>query len=1090
MKSKFYLLLLLLFAFTTSIAQRTVTGHVTKDSSTESLQGVTVSVKGSKTSTSTNTQGNFTITVPNNNAVLVFTSVGFARKEVNVGSNSNLEVAIAETASTLSDVVVIGYQTIQRKNLSSSVSSIGAKDLKDIPINSAAEMLNGRLAGVTATTSEGSPDATVRIRVRGGISITQNNDPLYIVDGVQVENALAVIAPQDIQSIDVLKDASATAIYGARGANGVLVITTKSGKPGKTIITYNGNVGVRTLAKELPVMSPYNYVLYQYERTRASSTDSAGFAKNFGTTWDTLNNYRNVEPIDWQKKVMGNTGVTTTHNLSASGGSKKLTYNFGYTFNNEKPIVVNSSYTRHIVSLKGDYKITPKIKLAAGGRYTNQQVVGSGVSSDVSTSYARLRNAVKYRPFFADSLTIDEADPLVVNPGNGVALVNPIALANAEYRKKSTEAYNLNANLSVTLIKNLTFRSTFGFDKTNFVDRLFYDSVTSFSVNQGSGKPIARLDSIYSTVYNNSNVLTYSVKDFKKSHSFDILAGEETYDSRSDSRSGQFRDFPRFTPHDVAFTQNLAIGNKWTGFPVYNKYRYTNLSFFGRINYSFKDRYLLSLNARYDGASKFAEPKRWGFFPGGSIAWRVKKEKFMENVDFISDLKFRYGYGKIGNNRIADYLYLTSFNYGTAFYALNNILVNAYTENSLANPNLQWESLVNRNYGIDISLFKNRLNVSVDIYNNTSDKLLLDAKIAPTYGFTSQLQNVGATSNKGFEIQMSGNILRSAKGLNWNASFNISHNVNRVTALAKGQTEFAGGPAWGISGQPNDYLVRIGSPVGSMYGWITDGFYKVEDFDYNTTTTQYTLKAGIADMKVAGSNVVPGAIRFQDISGPNGKPDGIVDDFDKTIIGNPTPKFSGGLNQQFTYKNWDASIFLNFSYGNDIYNANKIEFTSAYNVTSNFLDIMSDRWKTVDANGKVIESFQTVGGKVYAYGAAPSVLASANADAKIWMPAGLTNFGSGGGNFSYYPHSWAIENGSFLRVNNITIGYTLPVKSVVKMGISKLRFYATGNNLAVFTKYTGYDPEVSVSRNGLTPGLDYSAFPKSRMFLFGVNATF
>jgi hypothetical protein len=319
----------------------------------------------------------------------------------------------------------------------------------------------------------------------------------------------------------------------------------------------------------------------------------------------------------------------------------------------------------------------------------------------------------------------------------------------------------------------------------------------------------------------------------------------------------------------------------------------------------------------------------------------------------------------------------------------------------------------------------------------------------------------------------------------------VSHNVNTVTALSKGQTEFAGGPAWGISGQPNDYLVRIGSPVGSMYGWVTDGFYKVEDFDYNTTTTQYTLKTGVAEMRVAGSNVVPGAIRFKDISGPNGKPDGIVDDFDKTIIGNPTPKFSGGLNQQFTYKNWDASIFVNFSYGNDIYNANKIEFTSAYNVTSNFLNIMSDRWKTVDANGKVIESFQTIGGsKVYAFGAAPAVLSAANANAQIWMPAGLTNFGSGAGNFSYYPHSWAIENGSFLRINNVTIGYTLPVKSVAKMGISKLRFYVTGNNLGVFTKYSGYDPEVSVSRSGLTPGLDYSAFPKSRMFLFGVNATF
>ncbi|MGE5521200.1 MAG: SusC/RagA family TonB-linked outer membrane protein, partial [Candidatus Dadabacteria bacterium] len=533
----------------------------------------------------------------------------------------------------------------------------------------------------------------------------------------------------------------------------------------------------------------------------------------------------------------------------------------------------------------------------------------------------------------------------------------------------------------------------------------------------------------------------------------------------------------------------------WPAYPQYNKYRYTNLSFFSRVNYAFADKYLLSLNVRHDGASKFAEDRRWGTFPGGSIAWRAKKEKFLQNVDFINDLKFRVGYGKIGNNRIADYLYLTTFNYGNTYYALNNQIVSAYTQNALANQSLQWESLVNRNYGMDLSLFRGRLDLSLDIYNNTSDKLLLNAKIAPTYGFTSQLQNVGATSNKGVELQMNGIIMRKPHGLNWSANFNISHNKNTVEALALGQTEFPAGPAWGISGQPNDYLVRIGSPVGSMYGWINDGFYKVEDFNYDAVTTKYTLKTGVAEMKVPSSNVVPGAIRFKDISGPNGTPDGIINDFDKTIIGNPTPKFSGGLNQQFNYKNWDASVFVNFSYGNDVYNANKIEFTSAYNVTSNLLDVMTNRWKTVDASGNVIETFKLESGKVYAYGAAPEALAKANANATIWMPGGFNSnggaaFGSGGGNFSYYPHSWAIEDGSFLRLNNVTIGYSLPVGSLTKYHVSKLRLYVTGNNLAILTNYTGYDPEVSVSNNGLTPGLDYSAYPKSRLYLFGVQATF
>jgi TonB-linked SusC/RagA family outer membrane protein len=1079
------LLFLSLLAFS---QERQIKGRVTDDAGTP-IVGASVQVQGDKKGTVTDKNGDFTLSITGTgNVTLVITATNHKTFTISTDGSAPVLAKLEKDVVVLEDVVVTGYQTIKRKDLTASVSSIGAKDLKDNTFTSAAEALNGRLAGVTATTSEGSPDAAIRVRVRGGISITQNNDPLYVVDGVQIENALNVIAPGDIQSIDVLKDAAATAIYGARGANGVFVITTKTGKPGRTIVTYDGFVGVRELANKLKVMSPYDYVIYQWERTRPNSTDSTNFAKSFGTTWDTLNVYKDMPPIDWQEEIMGNTGITTKQNIGVSGGSKKITYNFGYTYNNEKPIVVNSNFNRHIVNARGDYKITNKIKIGAGARYTYQDVVGAGISSETSTSYARLRNAVKYRPFFADTLALDDPDPLVVNPGNGVALVNPIALSNAEYRRKITSAYNLNANLSYDITKHLNFRSTFGYDKNDFTDQQFFDSITSFSTNSGGGKPIVRADSLYRKIINNSNVFTYSVKDYKGKHDFDVLLGEETYESTTDSRSGQFQNFPKFTSHDDAFN-NTGLGTVYAGFPIYVKTKYTSLSFFGRINYAFLDRYLLSLNVRYDGASKFAEPKRWGTFPGGSIAWRVSREKFMENVSFISDLKLRFGYGRIGNNRIDDYLYLTTFNYGTSFYGLNNQTVNAYTENSLANPDLQWESLVNRNYGIDMSLFKNRLNMSFDVYNNTSDKLLLRSKIAPTYGFTDQLQNVGATSNKGVELQLNAVIMRKPNnGFTWNANFNISHNKNTVEALSKGQTEFAGGPAWGISGQPNDYLVRIGSPVGSMYGWVTDGYYKTTDFDYDITTTRYTLKSGVPEMKVVGSNAVPGALRFKDISGPSGKPDGVIDDFDRTIIGNPTPKFSGGLSQQFTYKKWDASVFVNFSYGNDIYNANKIEFTSAYNVTNNLLDDMSDRWRTVDANGKVIESFQLVGGKIYAFGAAPDVLAQANANAKIWMPSGLTNFGSGTGGFSYFPHSWAIEDGSFIRLNNITIGYTLKPKA--KIGITKLRMYLSGNNLAVITNYSGYDPEVSVKSSGLTPGLDYSAYPKSRTFIFGVQATF
>ncbi len=1057
--------------------QRTVSGQVTRENSTEALPGVTVSVKGAKTSTATNNTGNFTITVPGNDAVLVFTSVGYTRKEVTVGSNTNLEVTLAEDASTLNDVVVIGYQSVLRKNLLASVSSVGAKDLKDIPINSAAEVLNGRLAGVTAITSEGSPDAQIIIRVRGGMSITGDNSPLFIIDGVQVENGLNTISPQDIQSIDVLKDAAATAIYGARGANGVIVITTKSGKPGKLVVSYNGYVGVKNLPKTLKVLSPYDYVFYQSERYRGSSTDSTTFAKNFGTTWDTLANYMNVTPLNWQDEVFGRTGITTTHNISASGGNNKITYNFGYTFNDDKAIVINSNYKRHLLNLKADYKITKNLKVGISTRYTHQDVYGAGVSSDQGSSYNRLRNAVKYRPYLSPGQDIMALDPIVdPNVGNGLFLVNPLLLANAEYQKKTTDAYNVTANASYNITKNLTFRSIFGYDQNDFINRVYSDSVTPLSIRAGGQKPIAELDTINTKTLTNSNVLTYSVKGFKGKHDFDFLVGEETYDLRTETRNDLFQNYPNFTSYTDAFKQT-GLGVPSASYPKFRQTRYTSLSFFSRVNYSFLDRYLFSFNIRADAASKFISGKQWGYFPAGSFAWRVKKEKFLEDVKFISDLKFRAGFGTVGNDRIADYLFVPTFNNSSFYYGINNQLVTAYTSTSLVNQDLQWESTINRNYGVDISLFNNRIDLSFDVYNNSSNHLLLNVPIASTYGYSTQIQNVGATSNKGVELQLNAIILKKSNNNNfsWTANFNISTNKNKVVALGPNQQSFFPAASWGVSGQPADYIVRIGDPVGSIYGLVTDGFYKVSDFNYNTATSVYTLKSGVPTNVGIIGPVQPGSIRFKDLNG-----DGVIDlDHDRKIIGNPNAKFTGGLNQQFTYKQWDVSVFVNFSVGNDIYNANKIEFTNGYTNNANMLAIMEGRWKVVTATG---QTAQFVNSANQVVGIAPDQLAALNANATIWQPLKSTG--------AFYPSSWAIEDGSFLRLNNVTIGYSLPVKNLVGLKMSKLRFYVTSNNLAVFTNYSGYDPEVSVRNSPLTPGLDYSAYPKSRSFIFGINATF
>jgi TonB-linked SusC/RagA family outer membrane protein len=1074
MKKIFLLFSWLLYLSITAFAQRQIKGQVL-DEEGAPLAGATIQLRGSKTGVASDNNGNFSLSVSGSgNVTLVVSSTGYQTQSLVVSGTEPVYIVLQKEVTELTDVVVIGYQTVRRKDLLASVASVTSKDLKDIPINSAAEALNGRLAGVTATTAEGSPDATIYVRVRGGMSITGDNSPLYIIDGVQVENALNTISPQDIESIDVLKDAAATAIYGARGANGVIVITTKSGKAGKPKINYNGFVGVRFLAKKLKVLSPYEYVFYQSERSRGSNTDSTNFVNNFGP-WSQLEQYKHVKTVDWQEEVFGNTGITTTQNIAVNGGNKKVTYNLGYTYNNEKAVVLNSKYVRHLVNLKGEYKINKQIKLGASGRFINQNVYGAGVSDTKGSAYNRLRNAVKYRPFLSDGMEIDDADPLAdPNVGNGLNLVNPIALANAEYRKKTTQAFNGTASLTYTIIKNLTFKSTFGYDYNQFINRQFNDSITPYSVIQGGRKPIAGLDTVTRQTITNSNVLTYTINNFKGQHDFVFLAGEETYELRTKTKNNLFRDFPTFTTHEEAF-KNTDLGHPFTGYPRRSETRYTNVSFFGRINYTFLNRYLFSFNMRADGASKFAPGKQWGYFPAGSFAWRVKNEKFLENVDFIRDLKLRVGYGRVGNNRIDDYLFLTTFrDDGAYYYGINNNAIIAYYSGSLANSELRWESTENRNLGLDISLFRGRMDLTVDIYNNTSKDLLLFVPIASTYGYSTQYQNIGKTANRGVEIQLNSAILKSAKGLNWNANFNISFNKNKILALGTGQYQFFPAASWGVSGQPTDYIQRIGQPVGSFWGLVNDGFYTLDDFNYNPATGVYTLKPWVVSSAPIIGVVQPGSIKFKDLNG-----DGVIDlNNDRTIIGYPTPKFTGGLNQQFTIGNWDASLFVNFSYGNDVYNANKIEFTNGYTNNSNMLALMAGRWKVVDADGRTI---QWVSGNTV-YGIPPDQLAQINKNANIWQPI------RGAG--AFYPSSWAIEDGSFLRFNNLTIGYTFPAKNLAGFKMSKLRFYFTANNLTIITNYSGYDPEVSVRNNPLTPGLDYSAYPKSRSFIFGVNATF
>lgn len=1060
------LAIVFLMLFSGMSAQAQTLKGVVKDQNGKPINGVSVFAKGAKKGTQTDAQGRFSIQVKSAGSTdLIFSEVGYKSTIVTANDTREITVVMEQDIVMQDEVVVnVGYGTLKKREVSSSVSSITSKDIKDIPINNAAEALTGRLAGVQVTTSEGAPDADVKIRVRGGGSITQSNDPLYIVDGVQVDNGLSTIAPQDILSIDVLKDAAATAIYGARGANGVIIVTTKNGKQGKLTVNFNSAVGIKQLANELDVFDPYEFVMWEYERTRTNPQDSSSFAGRYGTTWDTLANYKNQSVFDWQKEVMGRTGIVANNSISVSGGNNNTTFTAGYTNNYERAIVQNSNYKRHLFNGKIDYKPSKKIRMQASGRYNNQNVFGAGVADDRGSSYNRLRNAIKYRPWLSPGTDpIDDVEGNEPNVGNSLTLINPLQLNNNEYRRKTTNAYNLTGSFTYNLSKQWSFKTTVGYEKTRLVDRQFSDSLTSISRLQGSNKPVLQLDTTNRTQLTNTNVVTFKLNNYKKKHDLDVVAGQEMVIFKQDF-SGNLR---RNLPSNIAVKDALAdtsLGDYFQGFPVIRKNESSLLSFFSRVNYTFNKKYIVSFNFRADGSSKFADGRRWGYFPSASVAWRIAKEGFMKNAKAVNDLKLRLSYGTVGNNRINDYLFLTNFANNPFFYGIGGQSQFGYTPVSLVNDLLRWETTISKNIGLDISLFNDRIGLTVDVYENRTKDLLLSVPIASTYGYTTQLQNIGATRNRGYEIQLNAQLIKNKK-FSWNATFNLSSNNNQITQLGTGQQFVPAYSGVGVAGQYFDYVAKIGEPIGAMYGLETDGFYKVNDFDYNATTQTYTLKTGVVDNTRIIGTPQPGSIKFKDQNGDN-----IIDvDNDTKIIGNATPKFSGGLNQMFTYGNWDMSIFLNFVYGNDVLNYNKIEFSNGYTPNSNLLAEMKDRWRTVNDQGVVVRD--------------PVELAALNANAKIWRP--LTGSGA------FQVHSWAIEDGSFVRINNVSLGYNFPVRALGKSGIKKLRLYVTGNNLAVFSSYSGYDPEVNARRSSpLTPGVDYSAYPRSRFYMFGLNATF
>ena len=1059
---------ILVFVSMSAYAQSlTVTGKVI-DSEGYEVIGGSVTIKGAAgVGTVTDVNGNYSLKVNDaSKDVLVFSYVGMTSQEVKVDGRSVIDVTLKADAVMLEEVVAIGYATVKRKDLTGSVASVNSKELSKVPTSDITQALAGRMAGVQVMQSEGAPGASISIRVRGGISITQSNEPLYIIDGFPSEDGMSTLDPAEIETIDILKDASATAIYGARGANGVVVITTKSGgKEGKATVTFDSYVGFKKVAKKLDVLSTREFALLDYERryysafTAKNSTQEdldkavANFEALYGKYADIDANYANRAGIDWQDQTLGRTALTQNYRVGVSGGTDKLNYNLAYSYYDEEGAMVYSGNKKHNISFNMNHKLNDRLSITARISYDQMKIYGMG-TSEGGDRFNKMQHILQYRPMVGingtDDLLLGDEDPLLVDD-TGNVMQNPLLSAAEETKDREYRTFQANGGFTLKLIKGLSFRNTTGMRyQTRRNDTFYGDKSITAKRSSINGS----IQNIENSSFQTSNVLNYNWAG--KGHDITAMLGQEYVNRWNRSFSAAAANFPN---------DDIGLGDLSLGLPtaVSSSEYYDDklLSFFASFNYGFKDKYLFTASFRADGSSKFGKNNKWGYFPAFSAAWRLGEEEFIKNLNIFSDLKVRLGYGMAGNNRIDSYVSLPMLTSVT--YPNGDSTQPGYVSKQIPNPNLKWEANKTFNFGLDFGFFNQRLTISPEFYINRSSNLLLNAKLPTSSGYDSMVINAGETENKGIDLTInSTNIM--TKDFTWNTAVTLSHNKNSVKKLT-GEDVQLWEASFGYN--QNTHIIGVNQPLGQMYGYVTDGLYQVSDFDYDEATKTYTLKDGVP-YSGKKTDVKPGMWKFKNVDGSE---DNKITENDKTVIGNAYPKFYGGINNTFTYKDFDLSIFLTYSFGNDVFNATKLTNTKTALQNKNVLDIAnsSNRWVVVNKKGELITD--------------PQEMADINKGKTV---AAVYDNEIG----DTYIHSWAVEDGSYLKLSNITLGYTFPRKMLSKIGISKLRLYATGSNLLTWTKYTGFDPEVSTMGSGLTPGVDFGAYPKSRSFVFGINLAF
>jgi TonB-linked SusC/RagA family outer membrane protein len=974
-----------------------VSGSVHSTEGNKLLSGVSILLKGKSGGTTTNDAGEFSISADEND-VLVISSIGFEAQEFPVKKNDRIQIKLRPAGEAMKDVVVVGYNTQSKKDITGSVGTVNVKELKSLPVSSVGDAMQGKAAGVQIITS-GVPGSDPEIRVRG-IGTINNSSPLLVIDGVPTNSGLNQLNMDDVESIQILKDASAAAIYGSRGANGVVIVTTKRGKGEGSTLNFNAYYGVQSMAHQVKMLDASQFAALHNEiMANNGLPQNPAFAHP-----DSLG-----KGTDWLGALFRNAPMQN-YSLSYSASTPKTNYYISGNVFDQKGIIINTSYRRYVLQFNTDTRVLENL------RFGNSVMLNHDVKKSGDYNIQNAMVALPTQPIYNPDGTYSGP---VGQPSWVGDVTNPIG--KAKLVENSTLGYNLRGSMygELTLLKGLRFRTNLGlqanfWNTRNWAPKYNWQPLPQEKsyLAQGSNKSITWLW---------DNTLTYD-KTFGD-HKLTVLAGTSAQENKFDFISGNVQDFTSDQ------TQQLSSG---TFQPVLNGNgsEWALFSYFGRVNYAYKDKYLLTGTMRRDGSSRFGAGNKYGVFPSGSFAWRVSKEDFFKNVSFLNDLKLRLGYGKTGNQEIGNYSFASV--YQNIRYNFNNQSVGAVVPTVMPNPDVRWESVEQSNVGIDASLFKNRVNITADLYRKNTNDMLVPMAVPVSTGYSDIFVpsvNAGKIRNEGFEITI--NTRNTAKGpINWNTSFNFSYNRNKVLSLNDSVPMSVGG----IGLNYNLARIQEGYPINVFYGYVTNGIFQTE-----TEVDKSAVQVAGAD---PFNRTSAGDIRFKDVNN-----DGVIDEKDRQFLGNPNPKFIFALTNTFEYKGFDLSLFLQGVSGNKIFNANRV-WTEARAVAQNQTTEVLGRWTGPGTS--------------------------------TTKPRAIFN----DPNKNTRPSTRYIEDGSYLRIKNLSIGYTLPASLMKSAKMQSARLYVSAQNLYTFTKYTGFDPEVSSN------GIDLNVYPVTRTVSFGVNLNF